>query len=347
MNRLFFFTFCYAVRFIYPQNNLIIFSESTDFFQAEYKNKIIPDIPQTDLKITGINTSTVSIKIIFANKNLTVIDTIVSLYHLDKPTDHQDIIYSIQKDNKTIRYLASLPSSDIKPIIPELDTSIVVKTREEKTIQQIIFLNDSNQICLTSIDSADFTKVLKYIDHTPNIDRKIVLIENFLKYNCLNTQQAEAIIERAPFEVERLKIIKQIFFKLTTVFELNKWKDYLKTAVAEQSFLDAYAQFLLDLKNNPSITDSLLQVVYQKLQAKNNDFDKINELKILFSHFSVSIHSLEKLISLLQHDQHKVEILKMAYYTLPNKSDFPKTYGFVHFNESKEQLKQFYEKQKK
>ncbi len=241
------------------QNNLIIFTESAEAIQIEYQGKIYPNIPQSDVKITKINEHAVSIKIIFPNKNIRSIDTTLFLYHPSKPIENQDVLYVIQKDNKTIKYLAVLPSSDIQPIIPEIDTTIQVKTREERTVQKIIFLNDSNTQPIKPIDTSDFNMVIKHIDKTPNQDRKIILIEEFIKHNYFSIQQAQNIIERVPFEVERLKIMKMLLSKLVDIFGLEHWQEYFKSSITKESYMEYYQQRLYSLNSK-----SLLSGVFSK-----------------------------------------------------------------------------------
>ena len=48
----------------------------------------------------------------------------------------------------------------------------------------------------------------------------------------------------------------------------------------------------------------------------------------------------------LKHDQHKEELLKCAYYALKDKKEFETLIELVHFKETKNRLKLFYDKQK-
>ncbi|RME16494.1 MAG: DUF4476 domain-containing protein [Bacteroidetes bacterium] len=329
------------------QNNLVIFSESTEPFQIQYQQKIFPEKPQSDIKITQITDTTVKIKIIFANKKYKDIDTTLYLYISSKPLKNQDIIYHIIKNNSLVKYLATLPSSDFRPVIPEIDTSAVVKTKEEKSIQKIIFLNDTATLCLQPTDTSDFNKAILFIQKTPNVDRKMYYIENFIKHNCFNQQQAQLVMEQVPFEVEKLKITKLLIPKITNVFDLWNFKDNLKNPIARQSFIEYYTQHLNNLQNLPSLNDSLMQYVTQQLSSFSNDQAKINFLKTIFSHYSLSLPQLETLISTIRHDQSKEELLKCAYYSLKDKTDFIKATSLLQFNESRQRLKNFYEQQKK
>lgn len=343
---LFFIYILFSPLFFLSQNNLIIFSENIRDFQINYQNKIYPNKAQTDVKITQITDNPVSIKIIFSNQNLKPIDTTLYLFHPSKPIQNQDIIYLLSKDNKTLRYLTTLPSSDIKPLIPEIDTSIVVRTKEEKSIQKIIFLNDSNAVCLNPIDSADFNKAIQHIIKTPNVDRKIVLIEQFIKHNCFNPFQAQTIIEQVPFEVEKLKISKMLVPRLTNVFNLWHWKDFQKYPTAQQSFTEFYSDFLYNLKKRPALNDSLLQITIQSLSNTDNDLSKSVQIQTILSHYSIQLNQLESFVNTLKHDQYKEEILKYAFYNLNNKNDFMKAIQFVNFNETKQRLKNYYEQKK-
>lgn len=345
MNKYILWIFIFSLK-IFGQNNLIIFTENAEPIQIEYNHQLYPQLAQSDIKLTQITENPVRIKIIFSNKNIASIDTALYLYHPAKPLQNQDIIYVIQKDNQTIKYLATLPSSDIKPVIPEIDTSIQVKTKEEKSIQKIIFLNDSNSMCLDYIDTSDFNKVIRHIDNIVNLDSKIILIEHFIKHNCFNQIQAQSIIERIPFEVEKLKIIKLLIPKLNDVFNLWNWKEYLKLTTAKESYTEHYQKYLYSLKNKPTINDSILQIFSQKISLLDNDANIVQTLKIIFSHYSVNILQVEKLISYLRHDQYKEEILKCTFYSLQNKKDFEKAINIVNFKETKERLKNFYEQQK-
>lgn len=339
---LLFFFFLY----VQSQNNLIVFSEGLNKFQIEYHGKLYYSIPQTDVKITQIPDHLIKVKIIFEDKNISPIDTSISLYHPSKPIQNQDIIYYIPKNKHLLKYLATLPSSDLKPVIPEIDTSIQVKTKEEKNIQKIIFLNDTNNTCLQAIDSTDFNKAIQHIQKIPNQDRKIVLIEQFIKHNCFTQTQGQDIINQVPFEVEKLKIMKLILPKLTNVFDLWFWKDNLKYPIAQQAYTEFYAQYLQQIKNFPTLPDSLYKTYSNTLSKLDNDQSKSYLLKILFSHFSLEFYQLETFIKLIQHDQNKEELLKYAYFSIKNKSDFEKAIDFVHFKETKERLKIFYDKQK-
>ncbi|GIV28163.1 MAG: hypothetical protein KatS3mg027_1977 [Bacteroidia bacterium] len=42
-------------------------------------------------------------------------------------------------------------------------------------------------------------------------------------------------------------------------------------------------------------------------------------MKIIFSHYTITIHQLSTLIHLLQHDQTKEDALKKSYYSLKDK----------------------------
>lgn len=340
----------FCILFINPlfcQNNLVIFSESAELFQIQYQQKIFPEKPQSDIKITKIQDTAVRIKIIFANKQYKDIDTTLYLYIPSKPVQHQDVIYHIVKNNSLVKYLATLPSSDFRPVIPEIDTSAVVKTKEEKSIQKIIFLNDTSTLCLQPIDTADFNKAVLFIQKTPNVDRKMYYIENFVKHNCFNQQQAQMVMEQVPFEVEKLKIIKLLIPKITNVFDLWNLKDNLKNLIAQQSYTEYYNQYLNNLQNLPLLNDSLMQYATQQLSSLGDDQTKINFLKTIFSHYSLSLSQLETLIPNIRHDQSKEELLKCAYYSLKNKNDFLKATSLLQFNESKQRLKTFYEQQQK
>jgi len=330
----------------FSQNNLIIFTESTEPFQLEYQGKLYPKHPQADIKLTQITDNPVHLKIIFSQKGISPIDTSLYLFHPSKPINNQDVLYVILKNNKRIKYLATLPSSDLKPIIPEIDTSIQVKTKEEKTIQKIIFLNDSNTICIQPIDTADFNRVIEHISKTPNADRKIVLLEHFIKHNCFSPSQSLIIIEKIPFEVEKLKLIKQLLPRITDAFDLWFLKDYLKYPIAQQSYTEYYYQYLLSLKNNPILSDSLFQSSILLLKSAENDIIKLKYLRILLSHFNANTKMIEKWLSYLIHDQHKEELLKCAYYVLKDKKEFEPLIELVHFKETKNRLKLFYDKQR-
>ncbi|GIV28164.1 MAG: hypothetical protein KatS3mg027_1978 [Bacteroidia bacterium] len=78
------------------------------------------------------------------------------------------------------------------------------------------------------MDTADFYKVFKHLEGIPNVDRRIVLMEQFIKHNCFNPTQAQNLLELVPFEVERLKIAKQLLPKLNNVFELENWNFLFK-----------------------------------------------------------------------------------------------------------------------
>ena len=327
------------------QNNFILFTESTEPFQIKYQGKLYPPQPQSDVKLTKITENPIRLSILFCNQKYPRIDTLLYLYYPTKPIQNMDVLYLLSKDNKTIRYLATLPSSDIRPLIPEIDTSIQVKTKEEKTIQKIIFLNDTNNLCLLAINTTDFNKTLHYIQKTPNQDRKIVLIEQFINHNCFNQLQAQALIEQIPFEVEKLKIMKQLIPKLTNVFGIEHFKEYLKYPLAQQSYIEYYQQYLNTLKNKPILNDSWLQIYLQKLQSIDNDQTLLNELKILLSHFSISSQPLETLLKNIKHDQNKEDALKCAYYSLLYKKDFEKLLELVEFKETKNRLKSFYAQQ--
>ncbi len=340
-------TFIIYVIKTFSQNNFIIFTENTEPIQLQYQGKLHPNLPQTDIKLTQIIGNFIKIKILFQNTNIPSIDTILYLYHPSKPVQNQDIIYVIQKDNKTIKYLNTLPSSAIQPIIPEIDTSIQIKTREEKTIQKIIFDNDSNVLCIDFIDTSDFHKALKHIQSTPNQDRKIVLIEHFIVHNCFNQKQALSIVEQVPFEVEKLKVMKTLLPKLTDVFDLSYWKNFLKYPTAQERFEEYYQQYLHSLKNKPGLGDSLLQILSVKIANIDNDISITKELRVILSHYSINMQHLEKIMAHINHDQYKEEVLKCAYFSLINKNDLEKTLNFVQFNETKTRLKTFYEKQNK
>lgn len=327
------------------QNNLIIFSENSELFQVEYQQKIIPPVPQTDIKLTQITDNPAHIKIIFKDPSLKPIDTTIYLFHPSKPLQNQDVIYLIQKNNRTLRYLATLPSSDLKPAIPEIDTSIVVKTKEEKNIQKIIFFNDSTASCLNPADTADFSKAMKYIQQNPNADRKIVLMEQFIRHNCFNKLQAQAVIEQIPFEVERLKIMKQILSRLTNVFNCIDFKNFLKYPTAQESFTQYYTGYLLNLHNFPLLTDSLLNAALQLASKINDEHARIQHIQVILSHYSIQFNHLEKILNLFYHDQSKEDVLKCAYYSLKNKSDFLKSLKFLQFNETQNRIKNFYEQQ--
>lgn len=333
--------------FLFAQNNLIIFTESTEPIQIEYNEKVYPARAQTDVEINNIKEHAVKVKIIFAQKNIPSIDTLLFLYHPTKSISYQDVIYYVTRDNKNIKYLATLPSSDLMPVIPEVDTSIQVKSREEKGIQKIIFFNDSNSVCLNAIDTMDFRRALSYIDKTPNQDRKIVLIEQLIKHNCLNATQSQMLIERVPFEVERLKIMKLIIYKNTDVFDLWKWKEYLKYPIAQQSFIEYYDSYLNNLKNKPLLDDSTLKALLSQWEKIKEDVFIQKQIRIVLSHYSVQLSHIELMIKYLHHDQDKEDVLKCAYYSLRDKTAFEKAIQLLQFKESQIRLKQYYEQQKK
>lgn len=342
----YFLIFCSLSFQSFTQNNLIIFSEDAQSFQIEYKNQLFPPIPQTDVKLTRITENPVHLKIIFSNLSLPPLDTTLYLYHPSKPIQNQDIIYLITCHPGNIKYLATLPSSDLKPIIPIIDTSIVVKSREEKNIQKIIFLNNTLTKCLVPIDTFDFNKAINYIHQTPNIEQKMVLLEQFIQHNCFNSSQAHSIIEQIPFEVEKLRVMKQLLPKLTSVFNLEHWKDYLRYNTAQQSYIEYYSSYLHSLNTNPVIDDSLFSQILLQVQSINDERTKTNTIKIYLSHYSITFNQLIDLIKLLSHDNSREDILKCAYYSLLQKKDFLKTIDYIQFNETKQRLKFFYDKQK-
>jgi hypothetical protein len=345
--KLFLFSIIFVPFNFISQNNLIIFSESTQPIQIEYQNNLFPKNFQTDIKITNIIENPISIRIKFANPDIQKIDTTLFLFHPTKPVQNMDIIYLILSDNKTLKYLATLPSSNLKPDIPEIDTSIQVKTKEEKSIQKIIFFNDSNSVCIENIDSSEFSKAMQYIYSTPNQDRKIVHIEQFIKHNCFSPKQAESIIEAVPFEVEKVKIMKSLIPKITSVFDLTHWKDFLKYDIAKQTFIEYYNDYLTKLNTQPLLNDSIQNVYLNKVNQLDSDYEKTKFLKTIFSHYSITFNQLKSFITSLQHDQYKEELLKCTFYSLKNKNDFEKTFQLLQFSETKKRLNQFYEQQKK
>lgn len=334
-----FFLSCYN---FYSQNNLILFSETSENFKVEYQSKIYPDYPQTDVRINHIYDNPVKIKILFDRRP--PIDTLLYLYYPSKPIQNQDVIYLITK-NHQLKYLTTTSSANLKPFIPEINTNLQVKTKQEKNIQKIIYQNDSIHPCTYNIDTADFNKVINFIQSNPNVDRKIFFIEKFIKHNCFSQNEAIIILNEIPFEVEKLKIMKELLPKLNNVFDLWYWDDYLKSSIARQSFSEYYQSYLKSIAQYPILKDSLLNILHSKLKVLDNDYFILEETKIILSHYSINYHQLKEIVHYFKHDQFKEQFLQYAFYALNNKKDFEKALDLVNYEDTKKRLKYYYEKQ--
>ncbi len=322
------------------QNNLIFFTNNGTLFTVQIKNKFNYSVPQADVKITNLDSSRYKVKIQFTDSNLNPIDTTLALFYPTKPIKNQDIIYLVNTLPKTsVRYLATLPSSDVKLVIPEPDTSIQVKTRHERTVQQIIFLNDTNSLCASIIDSTSFATAIQHITSTVNADRKIVLTEEFIKHNCFSSSQASVIIELIPFEVEKLKIMKALLKKLDNVFVASDWADYLKYEASQKIYKIYYDNYIKMLSFHNGVDSIEYSKKIIQIKSETDEFRKSKIMFYIASHYSLKAVQVRELMSLLNHDKNKESFIKAAYFATTDKKNLYHCLSVIQFSEVQTRIK--------
>jgi len=158
------------------------------------------------------------------------------------------------------------------------------------------------------------------------------------------TYQASQLIQIVSAETNRLQLAKLSYRSITDQTNFNQIYNLLSTQ-ASKNELATYlsANYNTGTVANVAMTDANFTSLYQSIQGKYLPFEKMNSLTSTFSITSNYFTSAQakQLISLVSSESNRLQLAKLSYRTIVDRSNFNQLYELLNGQTSKNELETY------
>jgi hypothetical protein len=162
--------------------------------------------------------------------------------------------------------------------------------------------------------------------------------------NYFTTYQASQLIQIVSAESNRLQLAKLSYRSITDQSNFNQVYNLLSTQ-ASKNELSAYlsANYNTGSVANVAMTDANFTSLYQGIQAKYLPFEKMSSLTSTFNVTSNYFTSAQakQLISLVSSESNRLQLAKLSYRTIVDRSNFNQLYELLNGQPSKNELETY------
>jgi hypothetical protein len=345
------------------QNNLRIYSGEGEVFIAYMNGAALNEKPEANLLIANIKQDTVKIKIEFNNGASG--EGVLYLLEKGKPVKNREFNYLlVKKDNKIAFSFAGTHSiirlpDPLVPIKPVVDTSYKLRDNvlghycELKNARPSYFNNiPVNDECTISMPEVYMNYMNLLMGRAQNEDDKFLIAYNTCQNNCVSVSQLNRILVYIPYEIEKLKLIKEAYFHVSNRSSAGKLDSTMKlesTKKELKEFLKIAESGKVKTGINCSVasSESALSEMCSTLSVFSNDSERFQQFKKIYGNNCYSANQVKLVLSQFIHDREKLDAAKMLYYYCTEKSNFTSISLVFSYNSSVADLQDFVNKQKK
>lgn len=343
------------------QNNLRIVSPNGLLFTA-VTNDHPKSEPQTELLLKGVDRDTLSIEIVVEGN--AVITQTVYLLDQGRPCTGQEINYSLRKAGKgfTLRYEGIYPATVLPdPLVPQPVKPDTTKAWRNRYMGHLCEMKDGTPVYLNNLPAGRCTSPMpdSYMDYIKVLmgkaqteDGRLSVAENVCQNNCLSTAQLSALLNYVGYEIERLKLLKLAYPHLTDSAAARGLEKNFTFAAARRELL----QFLDHPNQEQVVTTSAcvnaadsaaIAPFGAALGNCSNDGERLETFKKGYRAHCYTTAQIRALLQLFIHDREKGIAAQALYFYCVDKGNYVTLTTLFNYNESKNALLNFVEKQNK
>lgn len=345
------------------QNSIRILAADGQVFRLKIKGNLVNPQPQSGVLTEPIKEDSITIVVEFENGS--TFQSPVYLLEKGKPCTGKEFSYRLDPSEKKVKLIflgmydmTSLPNP-LVPNKPVRDTMTAHRNRfmghlcELKNGKPIYFNNlPKNGKCTEPMPDTylDFAHLL--IKDAQIDEEKIHCIENICSNNCLSASQFSLLTTYTNYEIEKLNLLKIAYFNFTDPENAINLKDCFRFEASQREFniflknTDDYKQ--VSGSNCVTPSDSVeIKKIKDQLAKYSNDAERYLALKKSYSSYCYSLVQVKEIMQLFIHDRELTEVAKLLYFYCTEKENYLSLLDLFSYNESKNTLRTFVEKQVK
>lgn len=322
------------------QNSLIIFSAKANYFNATCKEIPFIDSFQQELKVTDIKLDTLHLNITL-KKDKTTLQRTVFLLEKGQPVNNKEFIFSLEQDDEskklnlvfiTVTTIKKLPNPLVPPK-PKEDTTYKWRNNvygnvfELKDGKPIFYLNiPKNNICNVAMADANLNYAIQLLERTAIESERYKYASDLAKNNCLSCLQANRILAGLNYELDKLKLLKEIYPHLIDKANFKTLRSSFKFESSKKEFDDiALNPNSLNAKNKiictKAVSDSVVNSIAGTLKLYSTDFEKHECMKEKYFNLCLNSAQFKSILQILIHDREKFDLVKLFYNNITDKEN--------------------------
>jgi hypothetical protein len=319
--------------------------------------------PEANISISDITKDTVNIKVEFNTGGSA--EGVLYLLEKGKQVKNREFNYLLtKKDKKTIfaftgtHSIIRLPEPLI-PLKPVVDTSYKLRDNvlghycELKASRPSYFNNipDNNE-CTAPMPEIYMNYVNLLLSRAQNDYDKYLVAQNTCQNNCVSVSQLNKILLHIPYEIEKLKLIKTVYFHIADRSAAKNLDSTMKLESSKKElgeFLKAAESGKVKTGANCLVASGEIEInsICNSLSVFSNDTERFEYLKKIYSTKCYSIVQVKLVLSQFIHDREKLDAAKMLYFYCTEKNNFTTIDNLFSYNSSIADLQDFVNKQTK
>lgn len=335
------------------QNDLIIFSSNAGPFNVKINGMTTDAQMRQEFRINGLKKDTFDLVISTQNDNLSLNRTIY-LLEKGRPVFNREFVYSLELNKETKKLkLVFVDAFNAKPLpdplLPEKpaeDTTYKWRNNVFGTLFELqegraIFYNNlSKEGCKEGMSETNLNYGLAYIGRMKADFEKYDHAKEIVKNNCLTCAQLASLIKSLPYELDKLKLVKDAYVNLVDQKELKSVSTCFRFESSKKEFGDMVAdpKSMIPQQNKIVCTkaekDSVVQQLALTIKLFSTDDEKFKFIKEKGSTFCYTSIQFKSVLQLFIHDREKLDLIKLFYNNITDKENLMILKDVLSYRES-------------
>lgn len=345
-------TLCF-VSIYTAQNNLIIFSSTGNYFKVSCKELKINDAFQQELKLEAIEFDTLHLTLTL-EKDKTTLNRTVFLLEKGAHVASKEFIFSLEQDDSHKKLkLVFITANTIKtlpnPLLPEKpkeDTTYKWRNNvygsvfELKEGKPVFYLNiPKNGVCSEGITDDNLKYCIQLLARTSIESERFKLAGSIVKNNCFTSAQSIQVLNSINYELDKLKLLKDIYPHLTDKNNFKTLRSAFKFESSKKEFDDILLNpSSLDKKNKiictKAVNDTIVTSIASTIKLLSSDYEKEEYMKEKYANLCYTSAQFKGLLNLLLHDREKLDLAKIFYNNITDKENLNTLNDVFSYKES-------------
>ncbi len=342
------------------QNNLIIFSSTTNHFNVKCNEINLKDTFQQEVKIESILKDTLHLSFSLEKGNSNLKYTIF-LLEKGKNVQKKEFIYSFEFNANTKKLkLIFIAVNDIDilpnpllPSKPKEDTTYKWRNNvygnlfELKEGKPEFFFNvPKDGVCIKAMPDENVVHAIKLMVRTQIDLEKYKFAREVVKSNCISCKQLSQILKVLNFELDKLKLLKESYNTIVDKSNLKTLEECFKFESSKKEFKDILSNpNSMILKNKISCViaekDSIINGLIDALRLFSTDYEKYQYMKEKASVYCFSTNQFKNTLIVFMHDREKLDLTKQFYNNITDKEKLINLKDVFSYQESNANLIDF------
>lgn len=363
MRKQVFLIFLLIASILHSQNHLRVVNSDGNTFSLYVEDSLMNNSVQNELLVMNIRKDTVKVKAVTGNDNASITQTIYLLSRGKKTSGHE---FTYLLSNKTGKLKFTFSSEKVyqtppEPIVPpkpiidtskKYDNNVLGHFAEIKNSKVTWFNNFPNDgKCQLPMSQAyvNYFKQLMLRTHTD--EDRYVTVDKTTQNNCISVSQLNLFLSYIPFEIEKLKIVRNSFFHLTDPENKQQLDTSFKMESSKKVLQDFFAhsqdyRFKTGITCDKASAEKEIEDLVQKLILLSSDTEKLILFKKTYTSYCFTTKQLIRILAVFVHDREKLEVSKLAYHHCVDKENFKDIEDSFSYKSSQAEMIEFISKQK-